>query len=640
MRAFTTIALIVVTAMVLSPFWLLDRHAAEIPPVVIGYRDDGSPIVETNPVIRFASYGAAIRSIDPATCGDTLSGHLQAHFYEGLYAYHYLKRPLEIIPQLAAELPDVSADGLTYTIRLRPDIAYCRNPCFGPDGPDRWATRAVTARDVALSVKRIADSHLNAAVWPLIRGRIVGLDTYHEQTLGYQRDDLSRYDLQVEGLQILDDHTLQIRLTEPFDQLVDILVTHQFAPMPREAVDHWQSGDSGIEITEADQVVSTGPYLLKTFDRRRRIILIRNPDFRHETYPFEGAAGDAEAGLLADAGRRVPFVDVIQMDYVAEEYASWMRFLNREVDTSSIQPELFDSLVTPDRTLAEKWRQRHIRLATYEPPAIYWLAFNMDDPVLSASPSLRRAICLAVDVESFITLLRNGRGRRAVNCIPSAFRNLSPSAYAAHESAGPGPHFRFDLQAAQEMLSAAKEELTAADLLVDGSIPPLRLAIGGRGALQVKIGDFYRQQFARLRLDVRIEPNDWPTLLDRIHSRQFQMVTLNWRATCPDAENFLQLFYGGNIGATNTTGYINAEFDALFERARAFPDGPERTEAHARMAEIISEECPVLPTIEPEAFVLHYDWVKNFKPHPIGLGFAKYIRIDVQQRRQAGGRER
>ena len=232
MRAFTVIALIAVTAMALSPFWLLGDDTSEIRSVITGYRGDGSPIVKTDPVIRFASYGAAIRSIDPATCGDTLSGHVQAHFYEGLYAYHYLKRPLELVPQLAAELPEVSADRLTYTIRLRPDVAYCRNPCFGPDGPARWATRTVTAHDVALSFKRIADPHLSAAVWPLIRGRIVGLDAYRQQTAGYARDDFSRYDLPVEGLQVLDDQTLRIRLAEPFGRIRQAIQEAQKAVQP------------------------------------------------------------------------------------------------------------------------------------------------------------------------------------------------------------------------------------------------------------------------------------------------------------------------------------------------------------------------------------------------------------------------
>ena len=643
MKWFYIISLAVAAAMIASPYLLLPSDAGgHTPPVTVGYRDDGSPIVKSAPVVRFASYRSAIRSIDPATCGDTSSAHLQAHFYEGLYAYHYLKRPLEIIPLLAAELPAVSRDRRTYTITLKPDVRYARNECFGlgPDG--RPNTRTVRADDFVLAFKRIADHHVGADLaWALLRGRVAGLEAYYEQTRTYEPGDFSRYDLDIDGVRALDDHTLQIRLVEPFPQLLQVLAMHIVAPIPREMVDHWlaRDGEAAAEITDPRWVVATGPYRLETFQRKHRIVLVRNPDFRRQTYPAQGAPGDAEAGLLDDAGEVVPFVDVIRMDYVAEEYARWIRLLNRDVDAAAIPSDLFESVVTPDRQLADRWRRRHIALEIYEPPSTYWLVFNANGPVLSASPSLRKAICLSIDVEGFIDVLRNGRGRRAVNCIPASLRDLTPSSYEAHQLAGQGPSYRYDPSAAREMLAQARDELAAAGLLVGGRIPPLRLDLGGRGNSEMKMGDFYKQQFQRVGLTLQVTLNDWPTLQEKAHAGRCQIFAMGWHADYPDAENFLQNFYSGNIGGTNNSGYRNAEFDRLYERARVMADSPKRTKLYARMARIISEDCPVMMTTEPEAFVVHYEWVKNFKPHPVGYGFAKYIRIDVDQRRRLGGRE-
>ncbi|MDP6547308.1 MAG: hypothetical protein QGH60_25345, partial [Phycisphaerae bacterium] len=52
---------------------------------------------------------------------------------------------------------------------------------------------------------------------------------------------------------------------------------------------------------------------------------------------------------------------------------------------------------------------------------------------------------------------------------------------------------------------------------------------------------------------------------------------------------------------------------------------------------IISEDCPILPMYEPMMVVAHHKWLGNFKQHPIaiGLGTARYLRIDTKARAAA-----
>ena len=69
------------------------------------------------------------------------------------------------------------------------------------------------------------------------------------------------------------------------------------------------------------------------------------------------------------------------------------------------------------------------------------------------------------------------------------------------------------------------------------------------------------------------------------------------------------------------------------------PPGAERTALYAEMTRRISEDCPVAPLTEPLYFLLAHDWVHNVKGHPIGYGFIRYHRIDVQRRHDLGGRE-
>src|SRR5690554_3653773 len=129
------------------PFILLDREE------LVG--GDG------NELVVYSSYGAKVRSLDPATCGDTTSAMIQGNIYDSLYGYDYLRRPVQAVPVLAEDMPEKSDDGLIYTIKIRKGIYYAPNECFGisPDGKAK--TREVTADDFVLAFKRIADYHIN-----------------------------------------------------------------------------------------------------------------------------------------------------------------------------------------------------------------------------------------------------------------------------------------------------------------------------------------------------------------------------------------------------------------------------------------------------------------------------------------------
>jgi ABC-type transport system substrate-binding protein len=632
MKGFYVAATLVALALTLSPFVLLDRQEED---------------EYAGKVVRSDVYGSAVKSLDPATCGDTTSSGFQGNVYEGLCTYHFLKRPVEVIPQLAAAMPEVSEDGLTYTVRIKKGVLYHRNPCFGEDPDGGWSTRTVKADDFVLAFKRIADYHINTGLAWAFTSDLTGMKDYREETRKYSAGDFSRYDLPIEGVRALDEHTVQFHLDKPYPQFIYFLSMHVGAPIPREAIDYWlgteDDGKGGrkpiplakrtTEFREAEQVVGTGPYRFKTFVRKSKIVLVRNEDFRDDFYPSEGEEGDKEAGLLDDAGKKVPFIDVLKYDFVAESYSAWMLFLSRQRDAGGIPKDVFENVIKPDQSLANQWRGRGIQLKTYRQPLVFWIVFNQEDPIIGASKALRQALCACFDVESYIKVQYNNRGKRPVNILPSSFKGW--------KEAGPGPYFRYDLELAKRKIQEAKEELGALGLLEDGEIPQLRVDLGGTDQRSIQMGEFFQQQFAQIGVDLRVIPNDWPRLQQKVNNKQCQMYTMGWHADCPDAQNFLQLYYSPNIARqTNDSNFSNPEFDEIYEQISVMNDSPERTALYARMVKILSEECPVLPLVEPEAYVLVYDWVKNVKPHPVGYGFTKYRRIDVQRRHEMGGKER
>jgi oligopeptide transport system substrate-binding protein len=654
MKAFYLVALALVIVMAMVPYVLLQKQdimggagRLNMPAASAATSAPASQSARREPVVVYSSYQAKVRTLDPALCGDEISGAVQGYVFEGLYGYHFLKRPLEIVPTLADGMPRISEDGLTYTIRIKKGVNYCRNECFGrhPDGAPK--TRAVEANDFVMAFKRIADPHLTTpSSLAFIEDKIVGIKEYRDTAKGYEKGNFARYDeVPLEGVKAIDEHTLQIKLAVRFPQLIYVLAISNYSPIPREVVDYHLStrddGKGGREdipraerspiISDYKGAVGTGAYYFQNYIPGGDILLFRNPDFREDFYPSEGAPGDAEAGLLKDAGKRVPFVDVNVLKYIPEYNTAWSLFFAKQTDICPIPEYLYSQAVTPSAELSDKLARQGIQLIKYTRPSVFWCAFNMEDPVLGKSKSLRQALNLGFNVEEYIEVLFNGRGRRAVNTVPHDM--------AESNDLPPCPYARYDLAAAKEKMAAARKELEEAGVIKSGQdFPELRLDLGGREEDHRRIGEFTRIQFKKLGLKLRIELDDWPTLQEKVENKQVQIYSMGWGADYPDPESFFQLYYSPNINrGTNNCNFVNAKFDRLYEQSSVMSPGPQRTKLYARMVEILNEECPALLLTEPIYFVLAQPWVHNVKVHPIGYGMFKYCRVDVEECKKAEG---
>jgi len=91
---------------------------------------------DPNDTVLYSSHGAKVRGLDPGDIGDTTSTAIASQIIEGLYQYHYLKRPYELIPSLAEGMPFVSKDGLAYTIKIKKGVRFADDVCFN-DGKGR-----------------------------------------------------------------------------------------------------------------------------------------------------------------------------------------------------------------------------------------------------------------------------------------------------------------------------------------------------------------------------------------------------------------------------------------------------------------------------------------------------------------------
>lgn len=565
-----------------------------------------SPPADANEVVLYGALAAKIRGLDPGDIGDTTSSSVAANIFECLYQYHYLKRPYQLIPQLAEDMPQGSADGLTYTIKIKKGVYFADDACFeGGKG------RELKAGDFVFAWKRIADIKYLSKNWWIFDNRVVGLDEFREYTKTCKRAADVDYSRPVEGLQTPDDYTLVIKLKKPWPQMTYILAHQPTAPIANEAVEYY-----GSDII--NHPVGTGPFKLSRWHRGSYIEFVRNKNFRGEVYPSDGEKEDFERGYLDDAGREMPMVDRIVMMIIQEDPPRWFLFLQGKIGASGIPKDNFNEAIGQKGQLTGQMRKRNIHLRTFRDPSTYWIGFNMEDEVLGRNKPLREAISYAVDRKKYIELFTNNRGEAAYGFIPPLMRAYNSQVRTIGRSYDP---------------DKAKTLIKQAQKIYGGELPDLTLALPGTDVVARQQGEFLKRCFKKVGLTVEIDYMDWPTFQNKVKSKSVQMFSLGWIADYPDTENFLQLFYSKNVSpGSNSFNYSNPEFDRMYERIAVMPDSEQRTALYRKAEQIVIEDCPAVFMLHGVAYVLHHDWVKNYKPHTFQYGTTKYRRIDLEKR--------
>jgi len=107
-------------------------------------------------VLRYA-FEVAETSFDPHRIADVYSNIVNQGMFEAPLTYDYLARPAKLAPNTAVALPEVSADGRVYTIRIKPGIYFADDPAF------HGKKRELVAEDYVYSMKRLLDARVRAS---------------------------------------------------------------------------------------------------------------------------------------------------------------------------------------------------------------------------------------------------------------------------------------------------------------------------------------------------------------------------------------------------------------------------------------------------------------------------------------------
>lgn len=544
------------------------------------------------------SVSANVKGMDPIYASDSYSNTLVAQIFEPLMHYHYLKRPLELEPLVADSMPTVSKDGLVHTFKIKKGVLFHDSEIF-PGGKGR----ELVASDFIFSFKRLADPELQSDGFWIFDGKIVGLNEWRDKRTKKQ----AKFEDSIEGLTAPDKHTLVIKLTKPFYQLHYVLTMGYTAAVPHEAITKY-----GKEFL--NKPVGTGPFKFDRWIKNSKIELVRNPTWRGDKYPTEGAPGDKEAGLLDDAGKKMPFADRLVVHEIIESQPNWLNFMRGNLDAAGIPKDNFDTAVVGNK-LNKEMVDKGISLIINKEPDVTYVAFNMDDPVLGKNADLRKAMSLAYSTEAIIKQFYNGRAISAQSPIPPAIDS--------YQEDYKNPYKDFNLKKAMEHLKKA-------------GYP------GGKGLPEFEysslasttsrqMSEHFKESMAKIGVKIKISSSSWPQFNEKVKAKKAQMWGIAWMADYPDAENFYQLLYGPNESpGSNSSNFKNPEFDKLFKQASFLPPGPKRTALYVKMRDIFVDQAPWIPGAHRLGYLISHKWYKNLKRHSIINDVYKYRKVDTK----------
>lgn len=455
--------------------------------------------------------------------------------WRGLYKLDKENNP---VPEMAASEPEVSADGLTYTVKLKDGLKWS-------DG------EPLTAADFVAGVHRTCDPD-NAGQYFYLLSNIVGCDDFYtangdpegDPPVAAKSAEEKEQLREAIGVKAVDETTIEYTLIEQQPTWPMILTMWMTYPVPRHIVK--TSGEAWP--SDPTKLAFNGPFKLQSYTTKSGAVFVRNDNY---------------------AGQHPAYLDQVEFVYIEDNAQSNNAFRSGEIsvalaDTSNLtvlQSEFKDELLS------------------YPQPATIALQMQMERQPLD-NEKVRLALSRAIDRDTLANNVLQGAVLPTTSWIPADVAKIEEGAF--DDEVGFDP-------------DAAKKLLDEAGYPNGQGFPKLTILIRDTPS-NTATANFLQAEFKEhLGIDVDIEVVDAPTRSRRFTTEDFELFPGGWIQDYPDPENWIIGLFDKD-GTLNHYNCFDSDIDTLIGKARYNTNNEERLEQYREINELISTRaCGAAP---------------------------------------------
>ncbi|WP_354642399.1 ABC transporter substrate-binding protein [Kitasatospora camelliae] len=490
-----------------------------------------------------------VDSLDPGRAYYASVWNYQRYYARTLLAFDGKpgKEGLKLTPDLAAAQPEVSADGKTYTFKLKNGVKF-------EDGSP------ITSKDVKYGIERIFAQDVVAGGPTYL---INSLDQGQDYKGPYTDTDPAKMGLK--SVETPDDTTIVFKLAKPDSSFPYLLAMGSASPVP-------QKSDTGSKY--GDKPVSSGPYKFKTIEPGKSYELVRNENWDPATDPFRKA-----------------LPDVVKLTVTSNADDMDARLLDGSIDLDFAQTGL--SQAAQAKVLTDQKLK-----ANTDNPYNGFIRYIALVPAVAPfdNEHCRKAVLYAADP----TALQTARGG---NSAGSIYGSMLPPNILGSDDYDP-----FGLTKGKPNVDKAKEELKACGK-PDGF--KTTIAVRSNKAKEVNSAVALQTSLKAVGIDAAVDQYDGKLLAsvagapDVVHSKGYGLIVAGWGADFPNGAGYMQpLMDGRFITATGNSNYPETkdpEVDALFDQASAEKDPAKAAEIYKKINHKVTDSAVYLPIVADKA---------------------------------------
>ncbi|ALR76249.1 ABC transporter substrate-binding protein [[Enterobacter] lignolyticus] len=378
------------------------------------------------------------------------------------------------------------------------------------------------------------------------------------------------------GVKALDDTTLQVTLNQPNAAFLAMLAHPSLVPVDKVLIARF-----GDKWTKPEHFVSSGAYKLSQWVVNERIVAERNPLYWDNAHT---------------AINKVTYLPI------SSDAADVNRYKAGEIDITYTVP--INQFAQLKKTMGEQ-------LNVSPQLATYYYEFNTTKPPFN-DPRVRQALNMALDKDIIADKVL-GQGQRAAWAISQP----DIGGVTIHNPEYASWPMDKRISEAKKLLNEAgfndSHPLTF-NLLYNTSETHQRIAIAASSMWKKNLG-----------VDAKLQNQEWKTMLDSMHTHNFDVVRYAWIADYDDAATFLNNFRTGD--SENTSQYSNPAYDEALRNAAKAPDVAMRGKYYQQAEDLLAQDVPAIPVYHYVRTHLVKPWVGGFTPDKLGYYYTKDMYI-------------